>query len=248
MISNSCLSKISKIYKRYEELSKCTLRTRLKCILSKKYENLSEGEKSLVWNLSKEIPNEYFLEVGIEPFSSLRKKYIASVLNADPECFVYCVYVHTNRENGKVYVGQTKDIEERFARCGSNYKNNKYFYNAIKKYGWDGFDHEILAYNLNKDEANEMEIYYIQKFDSTNPEKGYNIAPGGNVGVFAESTKNKMRENWEKKSIIEKLVIAKRLSKSNSYWNTYFLKTVNECVNSGEYTRPELEELMIQYE
>ena len=51
-----------------------------------------------------------------------------------------------------------------------------------------------------------------------------------------------------KMSIIEKLVIAKRLSDSNSYWNTYFLKTVNECVNSGEYTRPKLEELMIQFE
>ncbi len=248
MISNSCLSKISRIYKQYEELSKCMIGKRLKYILSKKYEDLSEEEKSLVWNLSKEIPDEYLIEVGIEPLSSLRKKYIASVLNADPECFVYCVYVHTNRKNGKVYVGQTKDVKKRFARGGSNYKKNNYFYNAIKKYGWDGFDHEILAYNLNKDEANEMEIYYIKKFDSTNPEKGYNIAPGGNAGVLAESTKNKMKENWEKKSIIEKLVIAKRLSDSNSYWNTYFLKTVNECVNSGEYTRPKLEELMIQFE
>ena len=78
---------------------------RLKYILSKKYEDLSEEEKSLVWNLSKEIPDEYLIEVGIEPLSSLRKKYIASVLNADPECFVYCVYVHTNRKNKRFEAG-----------------------------------------------------------------------------------------------------------------------------------------------
>ncbi len=248
MISNSCLSKISRIYKQYEELSKCMFGMKLKDLLSKKYDELSKREQGLVRRLSEEIPKEYFIEIGMETFDSLHKKYVSSVLNADPECFVYCVYVHTNRENGKVYVGQTKDIKERFARCGSNYKNNKYFYNAIKKYGWDGFDHKILAYNLNKDEANEMEKYYIKKFDSTNPEKGYNIALGGGVGALAESTKNKMKENWEKKSVIEKLVIAKRLSDSNSYWNTYFFKTINNCINSGEYTRQELIKLISQYE
>ncbi len=62
-------------------------------------------------------------------------------------------------------------MEERFARGGSNYKNNNYFYNAIKKYGWDEFDHKILAYNLNKDEANEMEKYYIKKFEFNEPRK-----------------------------------------------------------------------------
>ena len=223
-------------------------RMKLKDLLSKKYDELSKRKQGLVRRLSEEVPKEYFIEIGMETFDSLHKKYVSSVLNADPECFVYCVYVHINRENGKVYVGQTKDIKERFARCGSNYKNNKYFYNAIKKYGWDGFDHKILAYNLNKDEANEMEKYYIKKFDSTNPEKGYNIALGGGVGSLAESTKNKMKENWEKKSVIEKLVIAKRLSDSNSYWNTYFFKTINSCVNSGEYTRRELIQLISQYE
>ncbi len=50
-----------------------------------------------------------------------------------------------------------------------------------------------------------------KNLNSTNPEKGYNIAPGGGVGALAESTKNKMKENWEKKSVIEKLVIAKIL-------------------------------------
>lgn len=248
MISNSCLSKISKIYKQYEELSRCMFRTKLKNLLSKKYEELSHDEKGLVRRLSNEVPKEYFLEIGMETLDSLHKRYVVSVLNADPECFVYCVYVHKNKENGKVYIGQTKDVKERFARCGSNYKNNNYFYSAIQKYGWDGFEHEILAYNLSKEEANEMERYYIQEFDATNPEKGYNIAPGGDVGVFSESTKNKMKENWEKKPIVEKLVIAKRLSKSNSYWNTYFLKTMSECVNSGEYTYCELIKLINQYE
>ena len=67
---------------------------RLKYILSKKYEDLSEEEKSLVRNLSKEIPDEYLIEVGIEPLSSLRKKYIASVL-MPIQNVLYIVYMYT---------------------------------------------------------------------------------------------------------------------------------------------------------
>ena len=84
MISNSCLSKINRIYKQYEELSKCMFCMKLKDLLSKKYDELSKREQDLVRRLSEEIPKEYFIEIGMERFDSLHKKYVSSVLNADP--------------------------------------------------------------------------------------------------------------------------------------------------------------------
>mgnify|MGYP002658749408 CR=1 FL=1 len=56
----------------------------------------------------------------------------------------YCVYKHTNKINGKVYIGQSSNIKERWSRKGTCYKGCTYFYNAIQKYGWDNFEHIIL--------------------------------------------------------------------------------------------------------
>lgn len=47
----------------------------------------------------------------------------------------YVVYIHKNILNGKVYVGQTCNLSERWRNNGKNYFNSIKFYNAIKKYG-----------------------------------------------------------------------------------------------------------------
>ena len=94
---------------------------------------------------------------------------------------LYCVYQHTNKLNNKKYIGITskQDVSERWQN-GSGYFSNKHFYNAIKKYGWDtGFTHEILAENLRADEAKQLEIALIAKYDLTNPNFGYNKSKGG---------------------------------------------------------------------
>lgn len=93
----------------------------------------------------------------------------------------YTVYVHINKENNKVYVGTTlqKPLSKRWGACGVGYKRNKPFYADILKYGWDKFEHEIVASGLNENEASNMEKILIQKLDSTNPEHGYNVELGG---------------------------------------------------------------------
>ena len=59
----------------------------------------------------------------------------------------YCVYVHTT-PSGKRYVGLTSFSPEKRWRNGGNYRSSKYFYNAIKKYGWDNIKHEVVASEL----------------------------------------------------------------------------------------------------
>ena len=114
------------------------------------------------------------------------------------------VYIHTNKTNGKVYIGITcRDSFVRWAN-GKGYRNynsqgipNSHFDRAIMHYGWDSFDHQIIGENLTLEQASAMEIELISKYESTNPEKGYNIAKGGKGSAGAkhtEETKERLRE------------------------------------------------------
>lgn len=69
----------------------------------------------------------------------------------------YCIYCHTNKINGKKYIGQTRQELNRRFRDGEGYKECPKFYNAIKKYGWDNFEHEVLFEHLTLEEANQKE-------------------------------------------------------------------------------------------
>lgn len=93
----------------------------------------------------------------------------------------YIIYIYTNILNNKVYIGQTcLTLEKRAGTNGKKYCKCKYFWNAIQKYGWQSFHSEILEDNSSKNEANEKEVLYISKFNSTNHSYGYNIKIGGN--------------------------------------------------------------------
>lgn len=94
----------------------------------------------------------------------------------------YTVYVHINKVNGKKYVGITKQpVKNRWNR-GNGYKNNEYFFRAIKKYGWEnGFEHHIVASGLTAKEAEKKEQELISKYNSHNSQNGYNITTGGEL-------------------------------------------------------------------
>ena len=57
----------------------------------------------------------------------------------------YCVYQHTNKINGKIYIGITcQKPEKRWGSQGRKYEECPYFWKAIQKYGWENFEHKIL--------------------------------------------------------------------------------------------------------
>jgi hypothetical protein len=97
------------------------------------------------------------------------------------------IYKATNRLNGKVYIGQTTStLDERkkqhvFTAFSPN--TQKYpFQKAIVKYGEASFDWVVIDTGDTLDELNEKEIKWILLVESySNPKKGYNRTPGGNV-------------------------------------------------------------------
>lgn len=94
----------------------------------------------------------------------------------------YCVYTHRNKVNGKRYIGQSNDVNNRWSGDGKRYEGCKFFYSAIKKYGWDAFDHYIIQDHLTKEEADELEKLNIAFFNTTDSRYGYNLACGGTNG------------------------------------------------------------------
>lgn len=95
------------------------------------------------------------------------------------------IYKATNIQNNKVYIGQTVGllktrINGHISESKRNVKNNK-FHNAISKYGADSFRWEIIDKANSKDELNKLEIFYINLYNSTKDEYGYNTQLGGNL-------------------------------------------------------------------
>ena len=108
----------------------------------------------------------------------------------------YCVYIHTF-PNRKVYVGITCTAPKRRWRAdGSGYRKQPVIYHAIKKYGWENVNHEIIDSNLTKDEACKFEMLLIDKLKSNQHEFGYNVDNGGQTsGSHSPETLEKMRKS-----------------------------------------------------
>lgn len=106
------------------------------------------------------------------------------------------IYLVINKENNKIYVGQTERTFDARYRGDISNTHNIHLSRAIKKYGKDAFyinkEYDV-AYS--KEELDELEKYYIGMFESMNPSKGYNKEDGGSNGRPSEETCRKMSES-----------------------------------------------------
>lgn len=133
---------------------------------------------------------------------------------------MYSLYIH-KFPNGKVYIGITKrTLEERFKYKGRGYRNQQFMWRAIVKYGWDNIGHYLLADNLQKDIAIELEKRLIAKWDSANKEHGYNVDYGGTTGCHSPET-------------IRKAVLHRKWYKAPNY----ILKQHSEFMKGNQYNK-----------
>lgn len=116
--------------------------------------------------------------------------------------FVGVIYLYTNQTNGKVYVGQTTQPQNRHTAHLSSSREHvsrkdarNPLHLAIKKYGEDNFKYTILSFCAEHSEPklflalNSEEDKYIAKYNSATPKYGYNILHKGKVGMLIKYSK-----------------------------------------------------------
>lgn len=105
---------------------------------------------------------------------------------------IYTGYIYkiTNLINDKVYIGQTTTtINNRWSQHKTHKDKRSHLRSALDKYGIENFKiEEVSHYTRDTKEKlirilNKKEIYYIAKYNSTDPALGYNISIGGNSNI-----------------------------------------------------------------
>lgn len=94
------------------------------------------------------------------------------------------IYKITNLINNKCYIGQTiKTLNTRKLQHINTSKRNievsHHLYSSFNKYGIDNFIFEEIDTASTIDELNKKESYWIEYYQSTNPNLGYNLKGGG---------------------------------------------------------------------
>lgn len=107
------------------------------------------------------------------------------------------VYLITELDTGKVYVGQTTmTIKRRWASYCSRPIKNHYVSELIYRRGSNAFKIEELMDAVDRAELNKWEQFYIEYFQSYKEDKGYNKSLGGfGAGKITEDTRRKFKTN-----------------------------------------------------
>lgn len=110
------------------------------------------------------------------------------------------IYKIVNNINGKVYIGQSQNIEKRWIDHKSFSKREvEVLYRAMRKYGIENFSLEVVE-ECSIEELSDKERFYIGHYNSyihAENSNGYNMTLGGEGtrGVkIKEETREKMRQ------------------------------------------------------
>lgn len=161
------------------------------------------------------------------------------------------VYRITNLINGKIYVGKDKCNRPRYFGSG------KVIRLAIKKYGKENFQRDILEVCTSVEHLRERECWWIQHLNARDPNVGYNLTEGGDGGdtstfrlykKASEATLQKMREarqgfSWGKHSQETKDFIS-RLHKGRVFSDAHkeHLSEARKCREISDETRKKMSE------
>lgn len=90
---------------------------------------------------------------------------------------IYCI---TNMNTGKIYIGSSVGIENRFSqhRCflRRQVHQNAHLQNAWNKYGETAFDFSVIEVIPRVEDLTKTEQLYLDGFEAYNPALGYNLA------------------------------------------------------------------------
>lgn len=106
------------------------------------------------------------------------------------------IYSIKNIINGKLYIGQSRDIDNRWFQHKNSLKNNTHrnihLQNAYNKYGENAFAYNIIEVILDEKELNSKEKIYIKHCQTNNIKYGYNLTEGGEGYSINQEVKDKI--------------------------------------------------------
>ena len=143
---------------------------------------------------------------------------------------IHYIYQYTNKINGKKYIGQTNNLERRkkqhiqdsiHCHQGHEISYNLPFHAAIRKYGIDNFDCEVLKIIDTEDwnEVNSLESMLIA-LNNTMAPNGYNLQaqcyanPGLNHSKLSDKTIQMIVKDLEDGKYIPDLAEKYQISRS----------------------------------
>lgn len=129
---------------------------------------------------------------------------------------IHFIYKITNTINGKIYIGQTIQPDKRWTQHKTNAATNSpkmIISYAIKKYGSDVFEFEVIAGCKTWDDANEIETLLVSQYNSLVP-NGYNVSLGGFNAPKSEQWTQAMKDWHASLSPEERAEISKKQSEA----------------------------------
>lgn len=160
-----------------------------------------------------------------------------------------CVYVATNRLNGKQYVGKcTRKFENRRSAHFKDAKRGatQVFACAIRKYGRDAFDWDILFESDSGSVLSRVEIMCIADMESMVP-NGYNMTAGGECGHGPNRPETRAKISAAKKGQVHTDAAKRKMSQSQrGKKRSGEFKAKVSAFHKGRKKKPETVERMRQ--
>jgi group I intron endonuclease len=177
---------------------------------------------------------------------------------------IYCI---RNTINNKRYIGKSKNIIRRFSehksafRKGTNTKISYHLKNAVAKYGVDSFEFTVLETINTLDDGllSDLEVSYMDKFETTHRDKGYNLKRDSSTScVYSDDTKKRMStrqlgesnnnwgNSWDEEMKNKMSEIAKRRHSSGEIYGEEWRSKLSESSKSmwANMTENEKDEVM----
>ena len=130
------------------------------------------------------------------------------------------IYLITNQINQKKYIGQSRNIENRWKDHRKSVNNSRMYhyplYRAIRKYGIENFSFQVIE-QCKIEDLNKREQYYIKKFNTIVP-NGYNQTLGGSTTIPQKLDQLKVKKIIEmlKENLLSQEEIAQKFSVSQN--------------------------------
>ena len=162
---------------------------------------------------------------------------------------MFYVYKITNLINGKIYIGKTNNVNNRWKRhklaAIKKYANDySSLHRAINKYGFDYFNIEIIeTFNLEEDSL-LAEIKYIELYNSNNKNIGYNLTNGGEGSTGYKHTPEIVEEIRNRRATPEIKIKISEGCRGSKQWNAKFsdsdIITIRQMWDSKVYSQTEI--------